>query len=166
MSTFSLCRYPRLVYTRTTWRYMQYQFRKVDITNDTFTIPTVINIAQHQLLYRYHTQSWTRSQTQFNAAVTSSHTRPYTSSHRSSLRSPVVQRRMLVLEARGRRSDTPLLVPNVRGLIIKTIQVAVDHSLFVVRQKHRPCNCQINMVTMCITVRQPSAKHAYRDSLQ
>ena len=145
---------------------MQYQLRKVEITNDTFTIPTVINIAQHQLLYRYHTQSWTRSQAQFNAAVKSSHTRPYTSSHRSSLRSPVVQRRMLVLDARGRRSDTPLLVPNVRGLIIKTVHIAVDHSLFVVRQKHRPCNCQINMVTMCITVRQPSAKHAYQDSLQ
>ena len=39
-------------------------------------------------------------------------------------------------------------------------------TLYCARQKHRPCNCQINMVTMCITVRQPSAKHAYRGSLQ
>ena len=34
--------------------------------------------------------------------------------------------------------------------MIMTIHVAVDQSLFIVRQKHRLCNCQINMVAMCI----------------
>ena len=42
---------------------------------DTLTITTGVNIAQYELMYRYNTQSWTRSQTQFNAALTSSQTR-------------------------------------------------------------------------------------------
>ena len=43
--------------------------------------------------------------------------------------------------------------------MIKTIHGAVDLSLFIVRQKHRPCNCQINMVTMCIILLDSQAQN-------
>ena len=44
----------------------------------------------------------------------------------------------------------------VRGLIIKTVHIAVDHSLFVVRQKHRP------LVSLCTHASLPS--HLRRNS--
>ena len=133
-------------------------------------------------MYRYNTQTWTRSHTQFNAALRSSQTRPYgsdtitdtvrygadvisnasldflasslapkrsptqfdtaltssqtrlsTSSHQPRLRRPVVQCSLLVSDARGRRFDTPLLVPNVRGLMIKTL-FRCDLPFFIVCQ--------------------------------
>ena len=84
---------------------------------DTFTIVTVVNIAQYQQMYRYNTHSWTRSQTQFNKALTSSLMCLQTSSRQPWLRHSVVHCRMLVFDARGRRSDTRLLVTQVRWFI-------------------------------------------------
>ena len=83
----------------------------------------------------------TRSPTQFDTALTSSQTRLSTSSHQPRLRRPVVQCSMLVSDARGRRSDTPLLVPEVGWLMIKTRRdgsVAIYHSLLCQTETSTP----------------------------
>ena len=117
LSSWAFYSFRSIAMTLCPW--LVYSERLTDTCNKyTFTIATVVNKAQYQLMYRYNTQSWTRSQIQFNAALTSSLMRLQISSRQTWLRRSVAHCRMLVFDARGRRSDTPLLVPNVRSFIM------------------------------------------------